>query len=414
MPLRVLHILDHSLPLHSGYTFRTLAILREQRRRGWETFHLTSPKQGPGTAREEAIDGWHFYRTPFDPDRVPQLPGLSEIRLMAATRARLGEIVEEAQPHILHAHSPVLNAFPAIRASKRYGVPVVYEMRASWEDASVDHGTTREGSVRYRLSRALETRAMHLADHVTTICEGLRDDIVGRDIPAEKVTVVPNAVDVERFRYGGPPDIALRDQLGLAGAVVLGFAGSFYGYEGLNLLLDAVPAVAAEHPSLRVLLLGGGPQEAALKAQARRLGIEDRVLFAGRVPHADMQRYYDVIDILVYPRKSMRLTDLVTPLKPLEAMAQGRLVVASDVGGHRELIRNGETGTMFPAGDAHALAVAVRGLLARREDWDRMRIAGRRFVENERTWADSVAHYADVYRRVLPTARRHLVDAVAA
>jgi PEP-CTERM/exosortase A-associated glycosyltransferase len=408
--LRVLHILDHSLPLHSGYTFRTLAILREQRKRGWETFHLTSPKQGPALADEESIDGWRFLRTPFDPDRGPKLPGVGEMRLMAATRRRIGEVIDQVRPHILHPHSPVLNAFPAIRMGKHHRLPVVYEMRASWEDAAVDHGTTREGSVRYRLSRGLETRAMHLADHVTTICEGLRGDIAARGSPAGKVTVIPNAVDVESFRFGSAPDEALREELGLRGAVVLGFAGSFYGYEGLDLLLAAVPAIAAEHPSLRVLLLGGGPQDAALKAQAAALGIAERVIFTGRVPHAEVQHHYDLIDILVYPRKSMRLTELVTPLKPLEAMAQGRLVVASDVGGHRELIRNGETGTLFPAGDAAALGEAVRRLLGRREDWDRMRINGRRFVEGERTWANSVARYADVYRRVLPPALRGLVD----
>lgn len=408
--MRILHILDHSLPLHSGYTFRTLSILREQRKRGWETFHLTSPKQGPTAVTEESIDGWRFFRTPFDANAGPRLPGIGEIRLMAATRRRIAEVIAEVRPHIVHPHSPVLNALPAISAARAAGLPVVYEMRASWEDAAVDHGTTTEGSMRYRLSRMLETLALRRADQVTTICEGLRGDIAIRGIADGKITVIPNAVDVEGFRFGNPPDESLRNRLGLDAAVVLGFAGSFYGYEGLDLLLDAVPAVAARFPSLRVLLLGGGPQDAALKSQAQRLGIADRVIFPGRVPHAEVQRYYELIDILVYPRKSMRLTDLVTPLKPLEAMAQGRLVVASDVGGHKELIRDGETGTLFPAGDARALGDSVMRLLDRRGEWDRMRLAGRRFVETERTWASSVARYADVYRRVLPESQLGLLE----
>lgn len=408
MTLRILHILDHSLPLHSGYVFRTLSILREQRKLGWETFHLTSPRQGIAGTDEETVDGWHFYRTRFDPERGPQLPGIGELRLMAAMRNRIAEVVERVQPHVLHPHSPVLNALPAIRVGKKYGLPVVYEMRASWEDAAVDHGTTREGSVRYRLSRALETRAMKLADHVTTICEGLRNDITARGIPAEKVTVIPNAVDTESFRFGGVPDGALRARLGLDNSVVLGFAGSFYSYEGLDLLLDAVPKLLGRYPNLCVLLVGGGPQDDALRSQAVRLGIQDRIVFVGRVPQARVQAHYDLIDVLVYPRRSMRLTELVTPLKPLEAMAQGRLLVASDVGGHRELIRDGETGRLFPAGSADALAAAVSRLLDDRSDWDRIRRAGRHFVESERNWTRSIARYVDVYRRVLPQARRDL------
>jgi glycosyltransferase involved in cell wall biosynthesis len=119
------------------------------------------------------------------------------------------------------------------------------------------------------------------------------------------------------------------------------------------------------------------------------------------VPHAEVQRYYELIDVLAYPRHSIRLTEIVTPLKPLEAMAQGRIFVASDVGGHRELIRNGDTGFLFPAGDAAALAATLRDVLARRSEWDAMRRRARTFVESERTWARSVARYADVYARAL-------------
>jgi glycosyltransferase involved in cell wall biosynthesis len=147
------------------------------------------------------------------------------------------------------------------------------------------------------------------------------------------------------------------------------------------------------------------PQEAELKRLVSELGIADRVVFAGRVPHGEVQRYYDLIDLLVYPRLSMRLTELVTPLKPLEAMAQGRLLVASDVGGHRELIRDGETGVLFKAGDPDALAAAVVGLLREPQRWPAMKDAGRRFVENERNWAASVAHYRPVYDALLGSSK---------
>ena len=396
--MRILHILDHSIPLHSGYTFRTAAILREQRALGWETFHLTSPKQGTTANAVEDVDGLRFYRCPVPPAGPA---GINELRLMRTTEARLEALARELKPDVLHAHSPVLNAIPAIRVGKRLGIPVVYEIRAFWEDAAVDHGTTAEGSLRYRATRAMETWAIKRAGHVFTICEGLRRDIIGRGLPENKVTVIPNAVDVEGFQLSGEPDAALKQKLGLDGKTVLGFVGSFYAYEGLDLLLDAFPTLLDRHAELRILLVGGGPQDANLRAQAERLGIADKVVFTGRVPHSEVSRYYDLIDLLVYPRHSMRLTELVTPLKPLEAMAQGRIFAASDVGGHRELIRDGETGRLFGAGDATALADTVSAMLNGRENWPAMRQAGRRFVEDVRNWKNSVRNYTNVYRALI-------------
>jgi PEP-CTERM/exosortase A-associated glycosyltransferase len=400
--LKVLHILDHSLPLHSGYTFRTAAILREQRRLGWETHHLTSPKQGAFDSAFETFDGLDFHRT--QPSRAPwaKLPLLGEIELMRTLEKRIAALIDELRPDVLHAHSPVLNAIPAIQAGHRAGIPVVYEVRAFWEDAAVDHGTTTEGSPRYRATRAMETWAFKHADHVTCICEGLRADIVARGVPAERVTVIPNAVDAETFVPGGEADAALRRQLGLADAEVVGFIGSFYAYEGLDLLLEALPALIARRGNVKLLLVGGGPQSENLKARAAALGIADRVVFAGRVPHGEVQRYYDQIDVLAYPRHPMRLTELVTPLKPLEAMAQKRIFVASDVGGHKELIRDGETGVLFEAGNATALSDALAQLLSDRSRWQGMREAGRVFVERERTWKNSVARYRNIYSGLVP------------
>jgi glycosyltransferase involved in cell wall biosynthesis len=119
------------------------------------------------------------------------------------------------------------------------------------------------------------------------------------------------------------------------------------------------------------------------------------------VPHHEVGRYYDLVDVLVYPRHSMRLTELVTPLKPLEAMAQGRLMVASNVGGHRELIRDGKTGVLFQSGSAASLASAVQKLLARPESWTELRASGRRFVEDQRNWRVSVSNYREPYRALL-------------
>jgi glycogen synthase len=398
---RVLHILDHSIPLHSGYTFRTAALLREQRARGWETFHLTSPKQGETTTPFDDVDGLRFYRTPVAKGTLARIPVGKELALMKQLETRLEEVARDIRPDIIHAHSPVLNALPAIKVARKLGIPVVYEIRAFWEDAAVDHGSTQEGSLRYRATRRLETRAIQKVDHVFTICEGLRADIVARGIPAGKVTVIPNAVNVESFQLASPPDPRLQEKWGLTDKTVVGFIGSFYAYEGLDLLLDALPELVRQRPDVRVLLVGGGPQEANLRQQAERLGLGDYVIFTGRVPHKEVSRYYDLINVLAYPRHPMRLTELVTPLKPLEAMAQGQLFVASDVGGHKELIEHNKTGILFQAGDCNALTEALLTLLNEHQRWPELKANGRHFVESVRNWRNSVANYVAPYSALL-------------
>ena len=401
-PLRILHVLDHSVPLHSGYAFRTLAILTEQRALGWETFQLTSPKQGRVQDLQEQVGEWIFKRTPPARGWLSGAPIAKHGRLIQALKARLRQVVHDVRPHILHAHSPVLNAFPALAVGREMGLPVVYEIRAFWEDAAADHGTAGEWSLRYRLSRALETRAARRADAVTTICEGLRADLAGRGIPAERITVIPNAVDLSRFAIQTRPDSELTGKYALHGGFTLGFAGSFYAYEGLEILLRAMPQVVRAFPQARLLLVGGGPQEPALRALAAELGLDRVVHFAGEVPHSDIARYYSVMDVMVYPRASRRLTELVTPLKPLEAMALGKPVVASDVGGHRELISDDNNGYLFPAGSLEALAQRLTAVLKNGPaSWAPIVSAGRKYVERERNWPASVARYRAVYARVL-------------
>jgi len=406
--MRILHVFDHSLPLHSGYTFRSRSILREQNRRGWETVHLTTPRHVKPGPDPETADGLTFHRTPPISPSLSKLPVLREMAEVNATVRRLAALVEQVKPDILHAHSPVLNAMPVQRVAKRFGLPWVYEIRAFWEDAAASHGSTQEGSARYKATRWLETRAAQQADAVGAICHGLLGDLRARGIHESKLFHVPNAVDAEQFTPGRPRDEALAAQLGLQSAQIIGFIGSFYDYEGLDVLLAAMPAMIAAKPNLHLLLVGGGPMDGALRAQAKALGLEAHVHFTGRVPHAEVDRYYSLIDVLVYPRKRMRLTDLVTPLKPLEAMAEGKLVAASDVGGHHELILDGKTDTLFRADDSQALAASVLDLLAHPEIWEERRQVARRYVAQERTWARTVDNYVPVYERLAGSAVRNL------
>jgi PEP-CTERM/exosortase A-associated glycosyltransferase len=396
---RILHVLDHSLPAHSGYTFRTRALMKAQAAKGWDVAGVTGVRHPDPTTDSETVDGLTFYRTPpIAPVRSP----LREWREIGALAARTEALVREWQPDLLHAHSPVLDGLAALRVGKRMGIPVVYEIRAFWEDAAVGNGTGREGSARYRLTRMLETHAVKRADAVAVICEGLRGDLIGRGVDADKIIVSPNGVDLDLFGDPPPRDAALAAQLGLAdGDAVIGFIGSFYDYEGIDDLIAAMPALVARQPTARLLLVGGGPMESALKRQAVASPVAAHIHFVGRVPHQQVERYYSLIDILAYPRKKMRLTDLVTPLKPLEAMAQGKLVAASDVGGHRELIEDGVTGSLFAPDDPAAIADALAALLNNRGLWAERRRTARIFVETHRNWSSNILRYEPVYQRLL-------------
>lgn len=395
--MRILHVLDHSLPLHSGYTFRTRAILKAQIARGWDVACLTGTRHSRGGPDPEVIEGITFYRTE---GRAGGISPLREWREIKALAKRLDRLVATWKPDQLHVHSPVLNALGALRVAKRRHIPLLYEIRAFWEDAAVGNGTGSEGSAVYRATHFLETWAARQADAVAVICEGLRKDLISRGIPADKIIVAPNGVDMSLFGNPLSPDPAFARHHGLEGADVIGFIGSFYDYEGLDDLIEAMPLLLAKRPNAHLLLVGGGPMEEMLKRQAEASPAVERIHFIGRVPHEQVDRYYSLIDILAYPRKAMRLTELVTPLKPLEAMAQRKLVVASNVGGHRELIEDGVTGTLFPAGDPIALAAALDALLANRGKWEERRDTARSFVERDRNWSSNVCSYIPAYQKL--------------
>ncbi|MCK0129592.1 TIGR04063 family PEP-CTERM/XrtA system glycosyltransferase [Erythrobacter sp. F6033] len=399
---RILHVLDHSLPLHSGYTFRTRAILKAQQAAGLEVRGITAQRhqlEAPTGEDVEIVDGLTFHRTAG----VPNGPMLvSEFREMAALSASIQKVAKDWRPDIIHAHSPALNGGGAHRAASALGIPLVYEIRAFWEDAAVGNRTGTEGSAKYRLTRSLETQIVKRADAVFTICQGLRDDLINRGIAPGKIGVMPNGVDLSMFGEPLPRDNTLASELGIAeGAPVIGYIGSFYDYEGVDDLIKAMPILRRDHPDAKLLLVGAGDMDAEWRAAAAALGEPDSVIFTGRVPHSEVERYYSLIDVLAYPRKQSRLTDLVTPLKPLEAMAQRRIVAASNVGGHRELISHGETGFLFTPDDPKACAAALSEMLASRDEWDAIRNRGEAHVRARHDWATNVQRYLSVYQVLL-------------
>lgn len=387
------------MPLFSGYSFRSRSIINAQRSLGVEPVVVTSPKHGPSADEIEELEGIRFYRTaPLAPVGVAKLSLVREAKLMARLARRISLAAKREKVDLIHAHSPLLNGLPAIWTGRRLGIPVVYEARAFWEDAAVDHGTCAEGDLRYRVSRRLETFVFTYADRVVTICQSMRRELMERGISGDRILVMPNGVDSSDFKPE-PRAGSLVERYQLDGNPVIGFIGSFYHYEGLEFLLDAVPELAKRVPEVKILLVGGGKDEARLREKAKDLS--RHVIFAGQVPHDQVKKYYSIIDVFVCPRHRMRLTDLVTPLKPLEAMAMARTVLASDVGGHLELIRHGETGLLFKADDrADFVHSAVRACA----DQDmRRRLAGaaRRYVETERGWRHLVSDYLPMYEAMV-------------
>lgn len=400
-PHRILHVFDHSFPIGDGYAFRSGEIIRFQRRAGWQTVHVTSAKQGPTAAPEETVEGLEFHRTQTKKRPLLHIPAFNQWSVVTTLRERLAGLVRENAPDIIHVHSPCLNGLAALPVARRFGLPVVYEVRALWEDGAVDAGACREGDLRYRISRGMETYVCHHASHVVSICEGLRKEITGRGVPESLVTVAPNSVDLRRFGNRSARDESMANRLGLVAAKTFGFIGTFFAWEGLDILLRAVPLIVARERSARFILVGDGPELTRLLALVEELAIQGSVMFIGRVPHAEVERYYDLIDILIYPRVSTRITELVTPLKPLEAMAKGKLVVASDVGGHREMIFPGHNGYLFTAGDPLSLTETCLDLLRYPENCEALRQHAREYVSQARSWETTVGVYTRLYEALL-------------
>lgn len=312
--MKILHILDHSVPLHSGYTFRSRNIFAAQKSMGFDPIVLTSPKHEESLGKHcpelETINTIKYYRT--GPVKPISFPMATELFLMYRLYKRILQVAAIEKPDLIHAHSPILNGIPAIRAARKLNIPVVYEIRAFWEDAAVDHGTYLENSWKYNLTKFLETQVCKRVDHICILCNGLKNDLIHRGISKEKITLVFNGINPEELNPTAPDHQFLKDWK-LEGKKVIGFVGSFYRYEGLDLLIKAFATIAAKKPDTMLLLVGGGEMKQELISAIKDHNLENRVVMPGRIPHERIAGVYALIDILAYPRYPMRLTELVTP-----------------------------------------------------------------------------------------------------
>ncbi|WP_122466460.1 glycosyltransferase [Brevundimonas lutea] len=397
----LMYVAASSFPHHiTGYAARTHSLVKAIGRSGWRVETVTRPGYPADrndsqamTGREASFetDGVVYTRLAGPPSNTTPYDEYVE----AASRSLFGHI-EKCRPALVHAASNYVNAAPALAAARRAGLPFLYEVRGLWELTNAARAPHWEGSERFELQRQQETFVAQEADAVVAISEGLRRELVSRGVDERKIAVVPNSVDPQVFSPR-PKDERLQTSLGLGDRRVLGFLGSMTGYEGLVDLVSALSRLRKDGLDVCALLVGDGPAFREVREAAREQGVEEHLIMPGRVPHADAPRWYSVMDIAVYPRRPARVTELVPPLKPLEAMAMELPVVASNVSAISETVIHGSNGFLFDKGDLDGLIQVLGGVLDQPDESRAIGRAARADVERRFTWTRAAENLGLVY-----------------
>ncbi|MCP1727885.1 PEP-CTERM/exosortase A-associated glycosyltransferase [Natronospira proteinivora] len=396
---RVLYLLHNALPLDSGgYATRTHGLSRALIEHGWDMECVTRLGY-PSDLKHRAhwvvprvtVDGVPYQRL-LDPSRSYRR--LDAERYLERNAETVLKLAKKRRPALLHGASNHINGIAAVWAGRKLGLPSVYEVRGLWELTRLSRQPSFEGSELYDMIVQLETQACQEADQVIAITDALKQLLVDRGVPGEKIAVIPNGVDTERFA-GPAPDVeadaggqALRREWGIPpDALVLGYVGSMPQYEGLDDLIEAVARLREQgQDNLYCLLVGDGDQLSRLKWQAHRLGVSEQIKFTGRVPHEQVGDYYAAMDVMVFPRKPQPVTEIVSPMKPFEAMALGKPVLASDVAALAEIVKDGETGRLFEKGNVDSLAEAIATLADDDALRERLAETALRWVRENRDW----------------------------
>lgn len=402
--MRVLHILDISIPMLAGYTSRSRYIVNNQRALGLDPVVLTSIRhENPKECSMEELDGTRYHRTlPTSSalqDRFGKQAGAREALEIHHLRKRIAEVARREQPDMIHAHSSLLCGIPGLLAARQIGVPCVYEIRAFWEDAAVDAGSTTIGSPRYIATQKAETALASQVDALIGICQGIKNELIQRKIDANDIHVIPNGVETDRFEPM-PRDPAVEEKFGFKGKTVVAYIGTFAAFEGVEFLVKAlIKLIKSGRDDIRGLIVGKGVRYEACRKLAQEAGLEDKIIHPGRVPHSEVRSIYSVVDILAYPRDRQRITELVTPLKPLEAMAMEKAVIGSDVGGLTELIEDGVTGLIHKSESVDDLADKILKFADDPALREKMGKQGRAYVQEDRQWRKIIEGHFEVYDR---------------
>jgi glycosyltransferase involved in cell wall biosynthesis len=378
--------------------------------KGVEPLVVTSPSQAPlgdlDSESSEMIDGVRYFRSCgklLKPTMEVKDGKYARASLRVLQNANLFRMVLDVErkykPNVIHAHSPFTCGLVGSLVSSIKSIPAIYEMRGIWEDSHTSRYGMAATSLRYRAVRSLETLALKRADMCFPISEALKEEIISRGVDPSKIIVAPNGVDTRKFTPG-PASDELVDALGLRGKLVIGYIGTFFKYEGLDLLAMAFEKLAVKFPSLTLMLVGDGELMPKLKEFSAKSAYSDRIIFTGRIKNDLIASYYKLFDLLVLPRRNAREANLVTPLKPLEIMSMAKPLVASDVGGQKELVIDGVNGVLFPYEKVDCLVEKCDALIS--DETKRLRLGeqSRVWVENNRDWNVLIDQYVSVYQKL--------------
>lgn len=400
VPGRVLHCVTNALPYtQAGYTVRTHRIVTAQKELGLDPHVVTSwgwpMLQGHADATPyDELDGIPYHR--LLPDGRGDMPFETSGRIIRGAD-RITELVKQLRPQVLHAATDHRNGSVAHAVRDRTGTPFVYEVRGFLEETWASRDPARIGSQRHVLQREREAFLMNQADAVVTLAETMAVEIVERGVPRENIYLAPNAVDDSLLQASYDAEV-FRSRFGIdKNEIVVGSVSSIVAYEGFATLLRAAAIMRDEGAPVRVLIVGDGTERDTLLELVEELSLKSAIL-PGRVGPDEALQAQAAIDIFVCPREDLRVCRLVTPLKPVEAMALGKPVVLSDLPALSELVGSDGAGLLVPPGDPAALAKALAGL---REDPARraeMGEAGRAEVAAKRTWSRVAETYRDLYR----------------
>jgi glycosyltransferase involved in cell wall biosynthesis len=315
--------------------------------------------------------------------------------------AAIARDVRPAVIHVSSGHRGYETALVGLALREHLRIPVVYEVRSFFESTWTADAAWAERGEQYFRRHDAETRAMLAADRIITIAETMRDDIIARGVDPAKVTVVANGVDAHAFTPE-PADPALRRRYGVDGRFVFGYVSNIdHPRENQELLVEATARRLRRGRQVACLIVGDGRRRDEVERRAKQLGVTRWVVFTGRVPHAQVNSHYAILDAFVVPRRDERSARTVTPLKPYEALAMERPLVVADLPALVEIAEPDERGLAFRAGDAEALADALERLMDDPDLGRRLGRAGRAWVERERAWSANGPRFRDVYRDVL-------------
>lgn len=411
---RICYVLHNSLPYSSGgYATRSQGVATGMRQAGRDVIVLTRPGFPLDITidpiemvvpPQDHIDGITYVRT-LDPKRR----GLSMVRYVTAAADAIEQQLRSLRPEIVMAASNHVTALPALVAARRAGLPFIYEIRGLWEITRSSREEEFLDTAAFAVQSLLEARVAQLADRVFTLTEPMREELVQRGVPAEKIQLLPNSCDPERF-LPRPRDTALAERLGIPpGVPVIGYIGTFVDYEGLEDLALACALLKKRGVDFRLMLVGNenasGTDRGPITEQIARIAaseeIGDCLIMTGRVPHSEVEAYYSLIDIAPFPRKPWPVCEMVSPMKPLEALAMEKAVLVSSVRALTEMITDGKTGSVFEKGNVASLAEKLGALItdpALRAELGR---AGRKWVSTERTWQRIGLTLEDTFAQML-------------